>query len=130
MNDYYIKKDRTNMEDIILTKEQVNNSAEIQNSSDMYSLTVIYHEDFEDEVIGMLSRTMTITRYTKIRDVAGARADTLNNEGGLLEIGRNHMLIVVGIHSDIHEIANSLRNLREIKGHGIRGYVTQVENLI
>jgi|GEM_PF-1284102 len=152
MKKFDIKKDRTKIDDILidatnmqgLTDRHVSHTADVigkQQVSDstpttdtasqelnMCSLTVIYHEDFEDEIIGILGREMAVTRYTKVENVVGARKDTVSAEE--VSIGKNHMLIIVGIREDINSIAAALRMLREIKGHGIRGFITPVDDLV
>jgi len=146
MKKFDIKKEKTNIDDIIIDATSMQGLADrhvldtqmsepIPTAADttaqplnMCSLTVIYHEDFEDEIIGILGREMAVTRYTKVQNVVGARRDTLSAEE--VSIGKNHMLIIVGIREDINSIAVALRMLREIKGHGIRGFITPVDDLV
>jgi excinuclease UvrABC helicase subunit UvrB len=95
----------------------------------MRALTLIYHEDLEPEITGIIQHTMLIARYTKIRDVIGARTDIMQ-EVDYSANGKNHMLIIVATQEVIQELAQALRVLRQVKGHGLRGYITPVEGLI
>jgi hypothetical protein len=95
----------------------------------MRSLVLIYHEDFEDAINGIIQRGMGVARYTKIRNVIGARVDTFHDIDYQPE-SRNHMLILVADCETVHKIAHELKALRESKGHGVRGYITQVEEVI
>ena len=95
----------------------------------MNALTLIYHEDIESEITGIIQRKMLVARYTRIRDVVGARADIMADMD-IATDGQNNMLIIVATHDVIAELAISFRALREVKGHGLRGYITPVEGLI
>jgi len=95
----------------------------------MCALTLIYHEDVEPEIIGIIQRGMTVARYTKVQDVVGARADMLQ-QTDYEPHGQNQMLIIFAERSVIHQIADALRDLRRSKRHGLRGYVTPVEEVI
>ena len=95
----------------------------------MNALTLIYHEDLEPEITGIIQRKMIVARYTRVRDVIGARGDNMADMDIVTE-GKNHMLIVVATNEIISELADALRTLREKKGHGLRGYITPVEGLI
>lgn len=95
----------------------------------MRALTLIYHEDFEVEITAVIKRCMAVARYTKIRDVVGARTDEIQ-EMDYAQNGKNNMLIIVATQEVIFELSQQLRELRQVKGHGLRGYVTPVEGLI
>lgn len=95
----------------------------------MRALTLIYHEDFEPEITGIIQRKMLVARYTKVRDVQGARADIMQDTD-FTPHGQNNMLIIVATQQVVLELAESLRELRLIRGHGLRGYITPVEGLI
>ena len=95
----------------------------------MQALTLIYHEDFEPQITGIIQRKMLVARYTRVRDVVGARADIMQDMDITPE-GKNHMLIIVATQQVIDEIAAAFRALREMKGHGLRGYITPVDGLI
>ena len=93
-------------------------------------LTLIYNEEFEPEVIGIIHRQMTIPRYTKVRDVIGARADIQEETDYPLPGVRNHMLIIVAEHDTIDCLLADLKALRANRGHGLRAFVTPVEQVI
>lgn len=95
----------------------------------MRALTLIYHEDFEPEITAIIRDKMMVARYTKVRDVIGARTDNLHS-ADIAPMGRNHMLIIVASEDVVHDVAQDLRALRQAKGHGLRGYITPVEGLI
>lgn len=95
----------------------------------MNALTLIYHEDIESEITGIIQRKMLIARYTRIRDVIGARADIMADMD-IATDGQNNMLIIVATSEVIEKLATAFRALREVKGHGLRGYITPVEGLI
>jgi len=95
----------------------------------MRALTLIYHEDFEQEITGIIQQKMLVARYTRIRDVVGARTDIMQ-EADYVPDGQNHMLIIVATQEVVLELAQALRELRGTKGHGLRGYITPVEGLI
>lgn len=96
----------------------------------MRTMVLIYHEDLEDEITGRIKEQMVVARYTKIRDVVGARADFLQENDIPMDGGKNHMLILVAEQKVITELSQALRTLRERHGHGLRGYVTPVEDII
>lgn len=95
----------------------------------MRALTLIYHEDFEPEITGIIQEKMLVARYTKVRDVIGARADSIQ-DADFSDHGRNHMLIIVATQEIVQELAEALVHLRRTNGHGLRGYITPVEGLI
>ena len=45
----------------------------------MNALTLIYHEDLEPAITGIIQRKMLVARYTRVRDVVGARADIMHD---------------------------------------------------
>jgi hypothetical protein len=98
-------------------------------STPMRSLVLIYHEDFEEEIVRIITRDMGVARYTKIRDVAGARLETMT-EDDYRPQHRNHMLVLVAECAVVSEIARELKALRASRGHGLRGYITPVEDVI
>ncbi len=95
----------------------------------MRALTLIYHEIFEEDIARIVQAQMGVARYTKIRDVIGARLDTMT-ETDYAPTHRNHMLILVADCSTVQAIAAALKALREHSGHGLRGYITPVEDII
>ena len=95
----------------------------------MRALTLIYHEDMEVDITVIIEQKMPVARYTKIRDVIGARTEAIR-EMDYTSDGRNNLLIIVATEEIILELAQALRALRQRKGHGLRGYITPVEGLI
>lgn len=95
----------------------------------MSALHLIYHEDLEAKITGIIHTKMLIARYTKIRDVIGARSDMLEKTDYLAQ-GQNNMLIIVAGHEEILALAEDFRDLRQKTGHGLRGYILPVEGLI
>lgn len=102
---------------------------ESANGTAMCALTLIYHEDFEPAINGILQRAMSIVRYTKLRDVVGARADTLDN-ADIAQVGSRHMIVILAEREIINTLLIQLRELRQKKGTGLRGFVTPVEEVI
>jgi hypothetical protein len=100
-----------------------------ENVAAMNALTLVYHEDFEPEITGIIQREMLVPRYTRVRDVIGARGDNMHNLN-IVPDGKNHMLFIVASHDIIEELATAFRALRAAKGHGLRGYITPVDGLI
>ncbi len=96
----------------------------------MRSLVLIYHEDLEVEIHAIIKRQMVVSRYTKIRDVIGARTDTMRETDFVQPTGANHMLIIVGDCEVIRHLAREFQELRARRGHGLRGYITPVEEVI
>jgi hypothetical protein len=92
----------------------------------MRSLVLIYHEDFEADITGIVQRGMGVARYTKVHNVTGARVDTFHDVDYQPE-SRNHMLIIVADCTTVQSLAAALRDLRAVKGHGVRGYITPEE---
>ena len=95
----------------------------------MSALHLIYHEDLEAKITGIIRSKMVIARYTKIRDVVGARSDMLD-ETNYSAPGQNNMLIIVAAQKEILVLAEEFRTLRKSTGHGLRGYILPVEGLI
>ncbi|MHB9130757.1 MAG: hypothetical protein ACYDBB_06665 [Armatimonadota bacterium] len=95
----------------------------------MCVLTLIYHEDFEQHINRIIQREMLVARYTKIREVVGARTDTLE-ESDYEPSGSNHMLMLVAEHTVIQLLSQQLKELRQTEGHGLRGYITPVIDMI
>ncbi|MHB0935330.1 MAG: hypothetical protein ACYDCO_07040 [Armatimonadota bacterium] len=95
----------------------------------MCTLTIIYHEDFEPDIVSILQRHLGVPRYTKIQGVVGAR------QAGLAETEYEssdcrHMLVSLAERETIYAMLDDLRDLRTKKGHGLRGYVSPAEEVI
>lgn len=99
-------------------------------AAQMRALTLIYHEDIESDITSIIRQLMVVARYTRVRDVVGARADYLQEQDYPTASGKNHMLYIVGRHEDIARLTAAFRTLRDAHGHGLRGYVTPVEEVI
>lgn len=100
-----------------------------ESGTPMRALTLIYHEDFESEITGIIQQKMLVARYTRVRDVVGARTDIMQDID-YQPAGSNHLLLIVATLDTITELAQALRELRQKIGHGLRGYITTVEGLI
>ena len=98
-------------------------------NSEMCLLTLIYLEEDEPAVLGIIQRNMTVARYTKIQDVQGARTDMLV-EKDYDSAGQKQMLLIFAERAVIRTISDELRQLRRMKGHGLRGFITPVEDVI
>ena len=99
--------------------------------SAMCTLTVIYHEDFEPDIVAIIKRHMGVARYTKVREVIGARQDIVaETDYEELVSAQRHMLITLAERETVYAMLNDLRALRQHKGHGLRGYVTPTEEII
>jgi len=97
--------------------------------SAMCTLTIIYHEDFEPDIVGILQRHLGVPRYTKITDVVGARQAGLS-ESEYQSSEHRHMLVALAERETVYAMLDDLRELRNKKGHGLRGYVTPAEEVI
>lgn len=95
----------------------------------MRSLVIFYHEEFEDAINGIIQRGMGVARYTKISRVTGARVDSFHDSDYQPE-SHNHMLVIVADCATVHALAHELKTLRASKGHGLRGYISPVEEVI
>lgn len=95
----------------------------------MSALHLIYHDDLEAKITGIIQSNMVIARYTKIRDVVGARSDMLE-KANYSAHGQNNMIIIVASQKEILILAEEFRKLRKSAGHGLRGYILPVEGLI
>lgn len=95
----------------------------------MRAMTLIYHEDFELEISRIIQRFMVVSRYTKIREVQGARTDSME-DSDYQSNGSNHMLMLVADCDTIVNLAREFKALRKRRGHGLRGFVTPVEEII
>jgi len=100
-----------------------------EHEAEMCVLTLIYHEEYEPAVQGIIQRSMIVARYTKIQDVQGARADMLSGDD-YKSTGKNQMLLILAERAVINTIGDELRQLRFQQGHGLRGYITPVEEVI
>ena len=97
----------------------------------MCTLTLIYHEDFESDIVGIIRRHMHIPRYTKISGVIGARQDIVSNtDYEATPTDNRHMLVALAERDTAYAIIEDLRDLRQKKGHGLRGYITPAEEVI
>jgi len=97
----------------------------------MYTLTLIYHEDFEPDIVGIIRRHMHIPRYTKISGVVGARQEIVaETDYGTMPANNRHMLVALAERETAYAIIEDLRALRQRKGHGLRAYITAAEEVI
>jgi len=99
-------------------------------AAEMRSLVLIFHDAFEADITRIIQRLMGVARYTKIRDVVGARIDAIAGTDYEPQQGQNNMLILVADLKTVSQIAEELKALRRKKGHGLRGYVTPVDDII
>ena len=97
----------------------------------MCTLTVIYHEDFEPDIMAIIQRHMGVPRYTKVRGVVGARQEIVAaGDYESTPSAHRHLLTTLAERETIYAMLNDLRALRQKKGHGLRGYVTPAEEVI
>jgi hypothetical protein len=89
----------------------------------MKTLFIIYHEDLEDQVCGILQRGMFITRYTRVDDVIGAHMVEVEKMTGYMTDRRNRLILVIADEKTIGDIVAELQVLRNKEGHGLRGFV-------
>jgi hypothetical protein len=95
----------------------------------MCVLTLIYHEDFEEQINRIIQHEMLVARYTKVRGVVGARTETME-ETDYESSSSNHMLVLVAENAVIQQLSQQLKDLRQTEGHGLRGYITPVIDII
>jgi len=91
----------------------------------MKTLFVIYHEDLESQVRGIVHRGMVVARYTRIDDVVGARMVQIEEETGYMTDRRNRIIVVVAEEALIGNLVSELQALRRKEGHGLRGFVVE-----
>jgi len=97
----------------------------------MCTLTIIYHEDFEPDIIAIIKQHLLVPRYTKISGVVGARQDIVaETDYEALPNDNRHMLVTLAERETVYAMLDDLRELRQRKGHGLRGYVTPAEEVI
>ncbi len=108
---------------------QPSRGAKAGNNSVMCALTLIYHLEYEPAILGIIQREMAVARYTKIPDVIGARTDMLQHTDYAPD-GHYQMLMIFAERAVILDLAEEFRKLRHAKCHGIRGFVTPVEEVI
>jgi hypothetical protein len=97
----------------------------------MCTLTIIYHEDYEPDIIAVIRRHMHVPRYTKISGVVGARQDIVaETDYESMPNDNRHMLVALAERETVYAVLEDLRELRKKKGHGLRGYVTPAEEVI
>ena len=95
----------------------------------MCALTLVYHEEVEAAILAVLRQQLMVVRYTKVRDVVGARDEALER-ADVAPRGSRHMLVVLAERETVDRLLADFRALRQKLGHGLRGYVTPVEELI
>jgi hypothetical protein len=99
--------------------------------TNMCTLTLIYHEDFEADIVATLRRHMHIPRYTKVSGVIGARQDIVaETDYEATPTDNRHMLVALAERETAYAIIEDLRELRQRKGHWLRGYITPAEEVI
>lgn len=97
--------------------------------TDMCTLTVVYHEDFDLEITAMVKRLMLVPRYTKVQNVVGARSDS-NAESEYQVESIRHMLIILTERHTAQGIMEELRQLRKRLGSGFRAYISPVDDVV
>lgn len=95
----------------------------------MKTLFIIYHQDLEALVLGILQRGMIVARYTRIDNVVGARMAQLEAETGYMTDRLNRIVMVVAEAEVIANLVSELRLLRKEQGHGLRGFVVNADEV-
>ena len=103
-------------------------STEPATGTQMYTLTLVYYQEYEMNIHSLIQQAMVVPRYTKIADVVGARIHSMGDDEDAPP--NYHMMIVCAESEVIHNLADKLRELRNKKGNGLRGYITPVEAII
>jgi hypothetical protein len=95
----------------------------------MKTLFIIYHEDLEPQVRGILHRGMIVARYTRIDGVVGARMAQMEAETGYMTDRRNRIITVIAEDKAVNDLVKELRDLRNKEGHGLRGFVVDTDTV-
>ena len=111
--------------------QQKINTPDSSTRTAMCTLTIIYHEDYEQDIVMILRQHMHIPRYTKISGVVGARQDIVaETDYEATPPDSRHMLVALAERETVYGIIEDLRELRERKGHGLRGYISPAEEVV
>jgi len=95
----------------------------------MKTLFIVYHEDMESKVLGILQRGMVVTRYTRIDKVVGAHMVEMEAQTGYKADRHNHIIMVMGNAQVIKELVKALKVLQKTEGHGLRGFVVDAAEM-
>ena len=98
----------------------------------MKVLTLIYDVTYEDQITGILHRGMILPRYTRLENVQGGRLVELEKraDADYELLPRNNMIIAIASDDVIARLVKDLQVLRARLKHGLRGYVTDVVDVI
>jgi hypothetical protein len=98
----------------------------------MKVLTLIYDTTYENQITAILHRGMILPRYTRLENVEGARLIQLEKQTDAnFELApKNNMILAIGSDDVIAGLVRALQALRARLKHGLRGYVTDVVDVI
>lgn len=98
----------------------------------MKVLTLIYDVTYEDQITAVLHRGMILPRYTRIENVQGARAVELEKRTDVdFEfLPKNNMIVAIAGDDVIARLVGEFQALRARLKHGLRGYVTDVVDVV
>jgi hypothetical protein len=98
----------------------------------MKVLTLIYDASYEDQITAVLHRGMVLPRYTRLENVQGARLIALEKQDNAdyEVVPRNNMIFAIAADDIIADLVRHLQDLRARLKHGLRGYVTDVVDVI
>ena len=96
----------------------------------MKTLFLIYDEELEAEVNGLIQRDMVVARYSRIDNVVGARMAEIEAETGYRMDRRNRLILIISEDEVIARLTRELQKMRRRKKHGLRGFVVPVEAVI
>lgn len=98
----------------------------------MKVLTLIYDATYEDQITAILHRDMILPRYTRLKDVQGGRLIELEkrSDANYEFLPKNNMIIAIASDDVIARLVQDLQALRARLKHGLRGYVTDVVDVV
>ena len=98
----------------------------------MKVLTLIYDSTYEDQVTAILHRDMILPRYTRLENVQGARVLELERrtDADYEHLPKNHMIVAIAGDDVIARLVRDFQALRARLKHGLRGYVTDVVDVV
>lgn len=98
----------------------------------MKVLTLIYDSTYEDQITAILHRGMILPRYTRLENVQGARVLELERRTDVDYelLPKNHMIVAIAGDDVIARLVRDFQTLRARLKHGLRGYVTDVVDVV
>jgi len=98
----------------------------------MKVLTLIYEATHEDQITAVLHRGMILPRYTRLENVQGGRLLELEKQTDAVyeHAPKNNMIIAIASDDVIARLVKEFQALRATLRHGLRGYVTDIVDVV